>query len=72
MYFLSRKCIFCDKNRLLRKGLEILYCFYIEISARKAAKELNIDYGIVYRKFMQFRKLIVAYYDITNLHHSNN
>ena len=82
MYFLGRKCIFCDKyglyrlknNKLkckhckkyyslnkLRRDLEILYYFYLEISARKTAKELNIDYGVVHRKFMQFRKLIAEY-----------
>ena len=82
MYFLGRKCIFCDNyglyklknNKLkcknckkyyslkrLRRNLQILYYFYLEISARKTAKELNIDYGVIYRKFMQFRKLIADY-----------
>jgi len=82
MYFLGRKCIFCDKyglyrlknNKLkckhckkyyslnkLRRDLEILYYFYLEISARKTAKELNIDYGVVHRKFMEFRKSIMNY-----------
>ncbi|MEK6848593.1 MAG: hypothetical protein AABX65_03090, partial [Nanoarchaeota archaeon] len=78
-YFLGRKCIFCDKNRLyrlkdkrvkckycnkyysltkLKTEMIILYYFYLEISARRAAKELDLDYGAVHRKFMQFRKLI--------------
>jgi len=58
------KCKHCKKYyslRKLRKDLEILYYFYLEISARKTAKELNIDYGVVHRKFMQFRRLIADY-----------
>jgi len=82
MYFLGRKCIFCNKYGLyrladkrvkckhckryyslkkLRRDLEILYYFYLEVSARKASKELDIDYGVVHRKFMQFRKLIAEH-----------
>ena len=82
MYFLGRKCIFCNKYVLyrladkrvkckhckryyslkkLRRDLEILYYFYLEVSARKASKELDIDYGVVHRKFMQFRKLIAEH-----------
>ena len=82
MYFLGRKCIFCDKYGLyrlkdkrvkcknckkyyslikLRKDLEILYYFYLEVSARKTANELNLNYGVVHRKFMQFRKLIAEH-----------
>ena len=82
MYFLGRKCIFCDKYGLyrladkrvkckncnkyyslkkLRRDLEILYYFYLEVSAKKTSKELDLDYGVVHRKFMQFRKLIAEY-----------
>ena len=82
MYFLGRKCIFCDNYGLyrladkrvkckkcskyyslkkLRRELEILYYFYLEVSARKGAKELNINYRQVHRKFMQFRKIIAGY-----------
>src|SRR3989338_5952444 len=64
MYFLGRKCIFCNKYGLyklkdkrvkckhckkyyslkkLRRDLQILYYFYLEISARRAAKELEIN-----------------------------
>ena len=82
MYFLGRKCIFCDKYGLYRladkrvkckhcnkkysltqikREMEILYYFYIEVSARKTAKELNLDYRLVHRKFMHFRKRIADY-----------
>ena len=39
----------------------ILYYFYLELSASKTADELDIDYGVVHRKFMQFRKKIAEY-----------
>ena len=45
----------------LKRDLQILYYFYLEISARRAANELNLDYGVVHRKFMQFRKKIADY-----------
>ena len=82
MYFLGRKCMFCNKYGLyplkdkrvkckhcnkkyslkkLKKDLLILYYFYLEISARRAANELNLDYGVIHRKFMQFRKCISNY-----------
>ena len=82
MYFLGRKCIFCDKYglyklknkkvkcknckkyyslRKLKREMEILYYFYLEVSARKTAKELNFNYRLVHRKFMQFRKKIADY-----------
>ena len=81
-YFLGRKCIYCDSNKLyrlkdkrikckhcskyyslnkLKRDLQILYYFYLELSAKKTAKELNLDYGSVLRKFMQFRKFIAEY-----------
>src|SRR4030042_4821708 len=81
-YFLGRKCIFCDKNRLyrvkdnrvkckscnkyyslkkLRTDMIALYYFYLEISAKKAANELEVDYDTVQSRFMQFRKAITEY-----------
>ena len=81
-YFLGRKCIFCDKNRLyrlndnrikckscnkyyslkkLRTDMMVLYYFYLEISAKKTANELEVDYNTVQSRFMQFRKLIAIY-----------
>jgi transposase len=58
------KCKHCKKRYSLlrlRRDLQILYYFYLEVSARKTAKELNLNYNVVHRKFMQFRKSI-AYY----------
>ncbi len=81
-YFLGRKCIFCDKNRLyrlkdnrvkckscnkyyslkkLRMDMIALYYFYLEISAKKSANELEVDYDTVQSRFMQFRKAITEY-----------
>ena len=82
MYFLGRKCIFCNKYGLyklkdkrvkckhckkkysllkLKRDLQILYYFYLEISARKTAKELGLNYKTVQDKFMHFRKCIYTY-----------
>src|SRR3989344_4344964 len=58
------KCKHCKKYyslKRLRNDLQILYYFYLEISARRAANELNLDYGVIHRKFMQFRKKIAEY-----------
>ena len=81
-YFLGRKCIFCDRNRLyrlqnnrikckscnkyyslkkLRTDMIVLYYFYLKISARKTANELDTDYQTVQSRFMQFRKKIADY-----------
>ena len=81
-YFLGRKCIFCDKNKVyrlkdnrikckycnqkyslnqLRLDMQVLYYFYLELSARKTAKELESDYKTAQSKFMQFRKKIAEY-----------
>ncbi len=58
------KCKHCKKYyslKKLKRDIEILYFFYLEISARKTAKELETNYRLVHRKFMQFRKLIADY-----------
>ena len=58
------KCKHCKKYyslTKLRRDLQILYYFYLEISARRAANELNLDYGVIHRKFMHFRKCISNY-----------
>ena len=55
------KCKHCKKKyslTKLKRDLQILYYFYLEISARRAAKELQLNYKLIHRKFMQFRKLI--------------
>ncbi len=58
------KCKHCDRKYSLiklRRDMLILYYFYLEISARKAAKELKLDYETVQSRFMQFRKKIAEY-----------
>jgi transposase len=58
------KCKHCRKYyslRKLKRDIQILYYFYLEISARKTANELNLNYRLVHRKFMQFRKNIAVY-----------
>jgi len=58
------KCKHCKKKyslSQLKRDMQILYYFYIEVSARKTAKELNFNYRLVHRKFMQFRKKIAEY-----------
>jgi len=81
-YFLGRKCIYCNKNKLyrlkdkrikcksckkyyslkkLRIDLQVLYYFYLEISARKTSKELDLNYNTVQSRFMFFRKCIYDY-----------
>ena len=50
----------------LKRDLELLYYFYLEISARRTASELNLNYKSVHRKFMEFRKLISKYCDNQN------
>ena len=58
------KCKHCKKKYSLfqlKRDMQILYYFYIEVSARKTAKELNFNYRLVHRKFMQFRKKIAEY-----------
>ena len=58
------KCKNCNKKysiKKLKRDLEILYYFYLEISARRTAKELQLNYKLIHRKFMQFRKLIAEY-----------
>lgn len=58
------KCKQCGKKyslTQLRKAILVLYYFYLELSASKTADELEIDYGVVHRKFMSFRKLIAVY-----------
>lgn len=45
----------------LKKITNILYYFYLELSARKAARELGLSYRTVYDKYMQYRYMIADY-----------
>mgnify|MGYP001611475925 FL=1 len=58
------KCKRCSKYyslRKLKRDTLVLYYFYLEISAKKTAKELCLDYETIQSRFMQFRKLIAVY-----------
>ena len=53
------KCKNCNKYysiKKLKRNLELLYYFYLEISARRAAIELDLNYKSVHKKFMDFRR----------------
>ena len=56
------KCRHCRRTyslRKLRKDLEILYLFSLELSARKTAKTLGLSYKTVYSRFRFYRNLIL-------------
>ena len=58
------KCKHCHKKYSLRKlriDLKVLYYFYLEVSARKCAKELGLDYETVLKRYAVFRKVIIQY-----------
>ena len=60
------KCKNCKKKYSLyklRRDLDILYFFYLELSARKAAKELGISYMSVHSRYMFFRRRMYGYLD---------
>lgn len=56
------KCKYCSRYyslKKLKRDLQILYYFYLEISARKASKELKLNYKTIQNRFMKFRKNIL-------------
>jgi len=58
------KCKNCNKKyslSQLKRDMQMLFYFYLELSAKKTADEMNLDYGVVHRKFMQFKKKIADY-----------
>ena len=58
------KCRLCRRTyslHKLRKDIEILYYFYIEVSAHKAANELGVSYGTVSQRYMKFRRAVTDY-----------
>ncbi|MEA2004030.1 MAG: IS1595 family transposase, partial [archaeon] len=58
------KCKACNvKYSLiqLKKNLQILYFFYLELSARMAAKELGLSYPTAHAKHHMFRENIADY-----------
>lgn len=57
-------CSACRKKYSLRKlqtDLKVLYYFYLEVSARKCAHELGVDYETVSKRYAAYREAITAY-----------
>jgi len=57
-------CGHCRKKYSLRKlnvDLQVLYYFYLEVSARKCARELKLNYKTVSKRYAQFRNAILAH-----------
>lgn len=58
------KCKTCHTKYSLKKlktDLSVLYYFYLEVSARKCAHELKLNYRTVSKRYMQYRKAILRY-----------
>lgn len=58
------KCRHCKRKYSLskiRKELDILYHFYLDVSARKTAKALGISYTSVWNRFMQYRYMMAKH-----------
>lgn len=57
-------CSSCRRKyspRKLKRDLSVLYYFYLEVSARKCARELNLSYKTVAKRYAKYRKAIAAY-----------
>lgn len=60
------KCKKCRRPYSLRKlqrDLKVLYYFYLEVSARKCAHELGVDYETVSKRYAEYREAIVEFLD---------
>lgn len=60
------KCRHCKSYyslRKLRRDLRILYFFYLELSARKAAREFKLTYRTVHDRYIFFRQMIADHLD---------
>jgi len=64
---LSDKRVWCSKCRTkyslkkLRTDLRVLYYFYLEVSARKCARELSISYNTASARYAAYRRAIIRY-----------
>ncbi|MFH1750766.1 MAG: IS1595 family transposase [Candidatus Micrarchaeota archaeon] len=47
--------------RKLQRDLQVLYYFYLEVSARKCAQELGLSYKTVSKRYADFRNAIINY-----------
>ncbi len=57
-------CSACRTKYSLRKlktDLNVLYYFYLEVSARKCAHELKLNYRTVANRYMQYRQAMLEY-----------
>jgi transposase len=58
------KCKSCHKKYSLlklKRDLNVLYYFYLEVSARKCERELQLNYKTVANRYTLFRKAIVLF-----------
>lgn len=58
------KCRICRRPyslKRLKRDLNVLYYFYLEVSARKCARELGLSYNTVSKRYASCRKAIVWY-----------
>jgi len=60
-----RKCRKIYSLRKLRRDLQILHYFGLELSANRTAKELNLNYRTVMSRYMLFREKIAEYEEET-------
>lgn len=57
-------CSSCRKKyslAKLKRDLRVLYYFYLEVSARKCALEMNLSYKTVSNRYSQYRNAIMDY-----------
>src|SRR3989338_1207542 len=57
-------CGHCRRKYSLRKltvDLQVLYYFYLEVSARKCAKEMRISYNTASKRYAEYRVAILEY-----------
>ena len=60
------KCKSCRRLysiKRLKRDIDILYHLYLEVSANKAAAELDLSYNTVHDRYMFFREKSVEYLD---------
>jgi|SRR3989344_2208989 len=58
------KCKSCRKKYSLKKlktDLNVLYYFYLEVSARKCARETHLSYNTVAKRYHDYRKAIINF-----------
>ena len=67
LYNLNKRHVKCKQCRRkyslikLNKDINVLYHFYLEISARKTSIALGMSYRTVSRRFMEYRHVMAEY-----------